>query len=55
MSEEQKSGVSKKQGTTDQLLIDSKVLDHAKQNQKISTAWIDYQRVFDSIPYNWLD
>ena len=56
--EEQKGGVSEKQSTIDQLLIDSTVLDHAKQNQQnLSTVWTDYQKAFDSIsiPYDWLN
>ena len=54
--EEQKGGVSEKQGTVDQLLIDSMVLDHAKKNKRnLATAWIDYRKAFDSIPHDWLE
>ena len=54
--EEQKGGVSEKQGTIDQLLIDSMVLDHSKQNQRnLFTAWLDYRQAFDSIPHDWLN
>ena len=53
--QEQKGGVSEKQGIY-QLLIDSMVLDHAKQNQRsLSTAWINYRKAFDLIPHDWVD
>ena len=54
--EEQKGGVSKKESTIDQFLIDSMVPDHAKNNQRnLSTAWIDYRKTFGSISHGWLD
>ena len=53
--EEQKGGVSEKQGTIDQLLTDNMILDHAKKNKRhLSTAWIDYRKAFDSVPHDWL-
>ena len=42
-------------GCIDQLLINSAILDDAKQNQKnLSLAWIDYQKAFDSVPHEWI-
>ena len=53
--EEQKGNVSNCYGCIDQLLINSAILDDAKQNQKnLSLAWIDYQKAFDSVPHEWI-
>ena len=53
--EEQKGGIADCYGCIDQLLINSMVLDDAKQrNKNISIAWIDYRKAFDSIPHDWL-
>ena len=53
--EEQKGNVSNCYGCIDQLLINSTILDDAKQNQKnLSLAWIDYQKAFDSVPQEWI-
>ena len=50
--EEWKGGLSEKQGAIDQLLIDSMVLNHAKQDpSNFSTAWIYFQKAFDLIPH----
>ena len=48
--EEQKGGIADCYGCIDQLLINSMVLDDAKErNKNISIAWIDYKKAFDSI------
>jgi len=53
--EEQKGGISGKQGTIDQLLIDDMILSNARKNKRnLSTGWIDYRKAFDSIPHDWL-
>ena len=53
--EEQKGGIADCYGCIDRLLINSMVLDDAKQrNKNISIAWIDYKKTFDSIPHDWL-
>ena len=53
--EEQKGGIADCYGCIDQLIINSMVLDDAKQrNKNVSIAWIDYKKAFDSIPHDWL-
>ena len=53
--EEQKGGIADCYGCIDQLIINSMVLDDAKQrNKNLSIAWIDYKKAFDSIPHDWL-
>ena len=55
LPEEQKGGISGKQGTIDQLLIDDMILNNARKNKRnLSTGWIDYRKAFDSIPHDWL-
>jgi len=28
--------------------------DHKRRNKNLSIDWIDYQKVFDSIPHSWV-
>jgi len=29
--------------------------DNRRRNKNLSTAWIDYQKTFDSIPHSWVE
>ena len=41
-------------GCKDQLLISKEILQECKSNKKnVCTAWIDYQKAFDSVPRSW--
>jgi len=52
---EQKGGTNNTYGTIDQLIINKMVLHDAhKRKRNLSTAWIDYKKAFDSVPYDWL-
>ena len=52
---EQKENASNTYGTIEQLIINKMVMDNVKLKQrKISTAWIDYKKVFDSVPHDWI-
>ena len=53
--EEQKGCASDSLRCIDQLLIDTMVMCDAKNNQKkLSMAWIDYAKAYDSIPHTWI-
>lgn len=55
LDEEQKGCRKGSQGCKEQLTIDSIITNTAKQKQKaLYTAYIDYQKAFDSIPHSWL-
>ena len=42
-------------GTTEQLLINKNILKEAKTlKRNIYTVWLDYQKAFDSVTYEWL-
>ena len=42
-------------GCKDQLLINKMILEDSNNNKKnLSTAWIDYQKAFDSVPHSWI-
>ena len=52
---EQKRNSSNTYGTIDQLIINKMVMDNLKlKKRKISTAWIDYKKAFDSVPHDWI-
>ncbi|XP_030749987.1 uncharacterized protein LOC115877806 [Sitophilus oryzae] len=55
MTQEQKGCRRKAQGCKDQLIIDAVIMEHAKKNKRdLHTAFIDYQKAFDSVPHSWL-
>ena len=52
---EQKVCKSGSYGCKDQLLINKTLLENSRSSRKnLCTAWIDYRKVFDSIPHSWL-
>lgn len=52
---EQKGCIRKSLGTTEQLLIDRTVTDHAAFHQRnLHVAWIDYRKAFDSVSHEWI-
>lgn len=55
LSEEQKGCKRGSQGCKEQLIIDTAVCGHVKKTGgTLYTAYIDYQKAFDSIPHSWL-
>ncbi|XP_075170249.1 uncharacterized protein LOC142242567 [Haematobia irritans] len=55
IAEEQKGCRQNTKGCKDQLIIDSVITNQAIRNRKnLYTAFIDYQKAFDSIPHSWL-
>lgn len=55
LDEEQKGCRKKSRGCKEQLVIDSIVMSNAKKNKTpLHTAYIDYQKAFDSVPHSWL-
>ena len=52
---EQKVNASNTYGAIDQLIINEMVMDNVKLKQpNKSTAWLDYKKVFDSAPHDWI-
>ena len=42
-------------GCKDQLLINKMINEDCKQRKKnLSTAWVDYQKAYDSVPHSWI-
>ena len=42
-------------GCKDQLLINKMILENcARSKRNLSSAWIDYKKVFDSVPHSWI-
>ena len=36
-------------------MINNAILENCKKRKKnLSTAWIDYKKAFDSVPYSWI-
>ena len=55
LAEEQKGCRQGTRGCKDQLIIDSVIATQALRNKKnLYTAFIDYQKAFDSVPHSWL-
>jgi hypothetical protein len=53
---EQKGRHSGSKGCKDQLLILKAILEDCKKRRKnLNTAWIDYQKAFDSVPHSWIE
>ena len=51
---EQKGCYRGSKGCKDQLLISKAILQECKRRKKnLSTAWIDYQKAFERVPYSW--
>lgn len=43
-------------GCKDQIIINKTILKEMKtKKRKLSTAWIDYKKAFDSVPYSWIE
>jgi hypothetical protein len=54
MPKEQKECCRGLKGCKDQLLISKAILQECKSKKKyVCTAWIDYQKAFDSMPHSW--
>ena len=52
---EQKGCKRKSRGTKDQLLIDKMIMKHAKRKQRnLRMTWIDYEKIYDSVPHSWI-
>ena len=52
---EQKGCKKYSYGCKDQLLINKMILEDSSNNNKnLSTAWVDYQKAFDSVPHSWI-
>ena len=56
MTPEQRGGKKDCYGCKDQLMINNAILENCKKRKKnnLSTAWIDYKKVFDSVPQSWI-
>lgn len=55
LAEEQKGCRKESRGCKEQLIIDSVVTQEALVNKReLHTAFIDYQKAFDSVPHTWL-
>lgn len=55
LATEQKGCIKKSQGCKEQLIIDAVVMEQAyHKTRNIYTAFIDYQKAFDSVPHSWL-
>ena len=55
MTPEQRGGKKDCYGYKDQLMINNVILENCKKKKKnLSTAWIDYKKVFDSVPHSWI-
>ena len=55
LDEEQKGCRKGSRGCKEQLIIDSVIMSNAKARKcSLHTAYIDYQKAFDSVPHSWL-
>ena len=55
MTPEQRGGKKDCYGCRDQLTINNAILENCKKRKKnLSTAWIDYNKAFDSVPHSWI-
>jgi hypothetical protein len=55
LAEEQKGCIKNFQGSKEQLVIDSLVLEQVhKDNRNLYMTYIDYRKAFDSVPHSWL-
>ena len=52
---EQVAGKKGVWGCVEQLLLNKAVLSEVKKKRRnIFTVWLDYKKVFDSVPHEWL-
>ena len=52
---EQRGGKKDCYGCKDKVMINNAILENCRKRKKnLSTAWIDYKEVFDSVPYSWI-
>ena len=52
---EQKGNASNTYGTINQFIINKMVMDNVNLKQlNISTVWIDYKKMFDSVLHEWI-
>lgn len=55
LDEEQKGCRKGSRGCKEQLLVDSVVMSSAKRDKRsLYSAYIDYQKAYDSVPHSWL-
>ena len=55
LPDEQKECRKDSQGTKDQLLIDKQILKHCKKHQRnLTMGRIDYKKVYDMVPHDWM-
>ena len=55
LPEEQKGCRRKSKGAGDQLYIDKRLLQEAKQRKKnLAMGWIDYWKAYDMVPHSWV-
>ena len=53
---EQKGCHPVSKGCKGQVMISkAKYDDSSRRNKKLSIAWIDYQKAFDSVPHSWVE
>ena len=52
---EQKGCRRNSYGCRDQLMVNRMILENCRaRHRNLSTAWIDYQKAFDSVPHGWI-
>ena len=55
MAIEQRGGKKNHHGYKDQLMINNTILENCrKRKTNLSTAWIEYKKVFDSVLHPWI-
>ena len=55
ITQEQAAGKRGVWGTLEQLLINKNIMqDVRRMRRNLTTIWLDYRKVFDSIPHSWL-
>ena len=55
ITEEQAAGKRVSRGCTDQLMINKLMHDEVTSiRRNLVTAWLDYKKVFDSVPHTWI-
>ena len=55
ITQEQAAGKKRVWGTVEQLLINKSIMKEARTMRKnLVSVWLDYRKVFDSVPHDWL-